>query len=83
MGRKKKEKDEYDETTTCVACGGVIGIKNKLRCKHTCSKTYDAAMQAANTRAYDEVSTRRAMPLWERLDTGFELLEDDEEPQND
>lgn len=76
-----KEPDE--ETTTCVACGGVIRIKNKLRCKHTCSKKHEAAMQAANTRAYDEVPTRRAMPLWERLLTGFDMLEDDEEAYRD
>jgi hypothetical protein len=77
MNRKKKEQLDYDSTTTCVACGGIIYIKDKIRRKHVCSKTYDAAMKAANARAYDEVPTRRAMTFEQRLALGFELLDED------
>lgn len=42
-----------------------------------CPKRQEAAQKSANTRAYDDVPTRRNMSLGQRLALGFEMMSDD------
>lgn len=42
-----------------------------------CPKRREAARKAADTRAYDDVPTRRNMTFRQRLSDGFEMLSDD------
>lgn len=64
---------------TCVACGGTIVARNGLRGKHTCPESHDAAQLAAHRAAHDTVPTRSDMPLYQRLDLGFEMLAEDDD----
>ncbi len=67
--------------TSCVSCGGRIQVTNNISGRHECSKRHDGAQKAADTKAYDDVPTRRAPSLLSRLQIGFGLLdakEDDE-----
>jgi len=48
-----------------------------------CPKRSEAARKAANTRAYDDVPTRREMSLAQRLELGFEMLSDDDIKDDD
>lgn len=42
-----------------------------------CPKRREAARKSADTRAYDDVPTRRNMSFDQRLALGFEMLDDD------
>jgi hypothetical protein len=42
-----------------------------------CPKRQEAARKSADTRAYDDVPTRRNMTFGQRLDLGFEMLADE------
>lgn len=42
-----------------------------------CPKRREAARKSADTRAYEDVPTRRNMTLEQRLALGFEMLADD------
>jgi hypothetical protein len=67
--------------TACVSCGGRIQVTNHIRGHHACPKRHDAAQKSADTKAYDDVPTRRNQSLLTRLSTGFKMLaekEDDE-----
>ena len=81
--KKTKDPDEIDSYHSCVACGGYIPVRNNIPDKHECAKTHEAARKAADTRAYDDVPTRRNMSLADRLELGFELLSDDDIEDND
>lgn len=70
--------DDVDYFTSCVSCGRRIPVKNRVPLHHECSKSHEAALKAANTRAYDDVPTRRQQLLGNRLETGFEMLSDDD-----
>lgn len=70
---------ENDWTDYCVSCGRPIEVKNKIRGRHECPKSHDAAQKAANTRAYDGDPELRRPPLPDRLDEGFRMLAEDEE----
>lgn len=65
--------------TACVSCGGPIQVTNGVSGRHECSKRHDAAQKAANTRAYDDVPTRRKQSLLTRLSTGFKMLAEKED----
>ena len=60
--------------TSCVSCGGRIQVTNNISGRHECSKRHDGAQKAADTKAYDDVPTRRQLSLLSRLKLGFELL---------
>lgn len=77
-----KPDGDYDYLDTCVSCGGAIPVKNKLRQKHECPKRHDAAQKSADTRAYDDIPTRRNKSLLTRLQMGFAFLasQEDREP---
>lgn len=74
--------EEYLRPDTCISCGGQIPVKRVLvdgrecgiRCRHECPKAHEAALKSANTRAYDDVPTRRAQSELQRLNDGFKLF---------
>lgn len=66
----------------CVSCGQPIELKNKIRQRHECPRSHEAALRAANARAYDDDDTRiiRNEPsLFTRLYEGFKALTGDTE----
>jgi hypothetical protein len=43
-----------------------------------CPKRQESARKSANTRAYDDVPTRRNLSFAQRLELGFQMLDDDQ-----
>jgi predicted RNA-binding Zn-ribbon protein involved in translation (DUF1610 family) len=70
-----------DYYESCVSCGKAIPVVNKMRSKHECPKRHDAAQKSADTRAYDDVPTRRKQSLLTRLAAGFKMIADDEDEE--
>jgi hypothetical protein len=64
---------------SCVSCGGPIQVIDGISSRHNCSKRHNGAQKAADTRAYDDVPTRRNQTLFTRLKAGFEMLADEDE----
>jgi hypothetical protein len=71
--------DKSDYITSCVSCGGPIQVSNKIRGRHTCPPRHEAALKAAHNRSYDDVPTRRTMTEGQRLSTGFDMLDEEDD----
>ena len=48
-----------------------------------CPKRRESARKSADTRAHDEVSTRRNLTFGQRLSLGFEMLDEDDPKDDD
>lgn len=48
----------------------------------TCPKKSESARKSADTKAYDDVPTRRDMTFTQRLALGFEMLDEDDHPDD-
>lgn len=74
-----EEHKSRNYVASCVSCGGPIQVTNGISGRHECSKRHDAAQKSADTKAYDDVPTRRNQSLLTRLKTGFEMLAEDDD----
>ena len=61
----------------CVACGRPVELTADGYANHKCPKSSDAARKSASTRHEEGVERRH--PLWERLQDGFVMLEEDDD----
>ena len=60
----------------CVACGKEVELTSDGYANHHCSPRSDSAKKSADTRLSDGYS--RTPSLWERLDDGFLMLQEDD-----
>lgn len=61
----------------CVACGREVELTPEGYANHKCCEPSEAARRAADSRARDGFT--RTPPLWERLQDGFSMLQEDED----